>query len=111
LVFFIGGLNVEVKNMIKMFEPKSLKQAYTLARLQDNISPINVITPILIDKLIIQPHSPTKTNFPPLPVTTKIHLGLLITVLNHPTLVSYQAPHLITPTLPIEPLDPSKTGT
>jgi len=36
LVFFIGGLDVEVKNMIKMFEPKSLKQAYTLARLQDN---------------------------------------------------------------------------
>jgi len=29
LVFFIGGLDVEVKNMIKMFEPKSLKQAYT----------------------------------------------------------------------------------
>jgi len=36
LVFFIKGLNVKVKNMIKMFEPKSLKQAYTLARLQDN---------------------------------------------------------------------------
>ena len=36
LVFFIGGLDIEVKNMIKMFEPKSLKQAYTLARLQDN---------------------------------------------------------------------------
>jgi len=36
LVFFIGGLEVEVKNMIKMFEPKSLKQAYTFARLHDN---------------------------------------------------------------------------
>nr|TKR98087.1 hypothetical protein D5086_0000206350 [Populus alba] len=35
-VFFIGGLDIEVKNMIKMFEPKSLKQAYTLARLHDN---------------------------------------------------------------------------
>jgi hypothetical protein len=36
LIFFIGGLEVEVKNLIKMFEPKTLKQAYTLARLQDN---------------------------------------------------------------------------
>ena len=36
MVFFIGGLDVEVKNMIKMFEPKSLKQAYILAKLQDN---------------------------------------------------------------------------
>jgi hypothetical protein len=36
LVFFIGVLEVEVKNLIKMFEPKSLKQAHTLARLHDN---------------------------------------------------------------------------
>jgi len=36
LVFFIGGLEVEVKNLIKMFEPKTLKQVYILARLQDN---------------------------------------------------------------------------
>ena len=36
LVFFIGVLEVEVKNLIKMFEPKSLKEAYTLARLHDN---------------------------------------------------------------------------
>jgi hypothetical protein len=36
LVFFIRGLEVEVKNLIKMFEPKTLKQAYTFAHLQDN---------------------------------------------------------------------------
>jgi hypothetical protein len=36
LVFFIRGLEVEVKNLIKMFEPKTLKQAYTYAHLQDN---------------------------------------------------------------------------
>jgi len=36
LVFFIRGLEVEVKNLIKMFEPKTLEQAYTFARLQDN---------------------------------------------------------------------------
>jgi len=33
---------VEVKNLIKIFEPKSLKQAYTLARLQDNTKCIGV---------------------------------------------------------------------
>nr|TKR65765.1 hypothetical protein D5086_0000317890 [Populus alba] len=33
LVFFLGGLEVEIKNLVKMFEPKSLKQAYNLARL------------------------------------------------------------------------------
>ena len=36
LVFFLGGLEVEIKNLVKMFEPKSLKQAYNLARLQNN---------------------------------------------------------------------------
>ena len=36
LVFFLGGLEVEIKNMVKMFEPKTLYQAYNLARLQEN---------------------------------------------------------------------------
>ena len=36
LVFFLGGLETEIKNLVKMFEPKSLKQAYNLARLHDN---------------------------------------------------------------------------
>jgi len=35
MVFFIGGLEVEIKNLVKMFEPKTLKQAYNLARLQN----------------------------------------------------------------------------
>lgn len=37
LVFFIGGLEVEIKNLVKMFKPTALKQAYNLARLQDII--------------------------------------------------------------------------
>jgi len=36
MVFFIGGLEIEIKNPVKMFDPKALKQAYNLARLQDN---------------------------------------------------------------------------
>jgi len=36
LVFFLGGLEVKIKNMVKMFEPKTLYQAYNLARLQEN---------------------------------------------------------------------------
>jgi hypothetical protein len=37
LVFFIGGLEIQIKNLVKMFEPKALKQAYNLAHLQENI--------------------------------------------------------------------------
>ena len=33
LIFFLGGLETEIKNLVKMFEPKSLKQAYNLSRL------------------------------------------------------------------------------
>jgi hypothetical protein len=36
LIFFLGGLETEIKNLVKMFEPKSLKQAYNLSRLQEN---------------------------------------------------------------------------
>jgi len=36
LVFFSGGLRVEIKNLVKMFEPKALNQAYNMTRLQDN---------------------------------------------------------------------------
>ena len=36
MVFFIGGLEIEIKNPVKMFDPKTLRQAYNLARLQDN---------------------------------------------------------------------------
>jgi hypothetical protein len=33
LVIFLGGLELEIKNTVKMFEPKTLKHAYNLARL------------------------------------------------------------------------------
>jgi hypothetical protein len=36
LVIFLGGLELEIKNTVKMFEPKTLKHAYKLARLQAN---------------------------------------------------------------------------
>lgn len=35
--FFLGrGFEVEIKNIVKMFESKALKHAYNLARLQPN---------------------------------------------------------------------------
>jgi hypothetical protein len=34
--FFVGGLEVEIKNLMKMFGPKTLKEAYHLDHLQDN---------------------------------------------------------------------------
>jgi len=36
LVFFLGGLEVEIKNLVKMFALKALYQAYNLAGLQEN---------------------------------------------------------------------------
>ena len=36
LVIFLGGLEPEIKNTVKMFEPKDLRQAFNLARLQAN---------------------------------------------------------------------------
>ena len=45
LVFFLGGLEIEIKNLVKMFEPKSLKQAYNLARLHNNTLTHRKITP------------------------------------------------------------------
>jgi len=36
LVIFLGGLELEIKNTVKMFEPKDLRQAFNLARLQAN---------------------------------------------------------------------------
>ena len=35
-MFFIRGLEIEIENLIKMLELKALKQAYNLARLQEN---------------------------------------------------------------------------
>uniref|UniRef100_A0A6N2MPH0 Ty3 transposon capsid-like protein domain-containing protein n=1 Tax=Salix viminalis TaxID=40686 RepID=A0A6N2MPH0_SALVM len=45
LMFFLGGLEFEIKNLVKMFEPKSLKQAYNLARLHNNTLTHRKITP------------------------------------------------------------------
>jgi hypothetical protein len=36
LVIFLGSMELEIKNTVKMFEPKTLKHAYNLARLQAN---------------------------------------------------------------------------
>lgn len=36
LVIFLGGLELEIKNTMKMFEPKTLKHTYNLTRLQAN---------------------------------------------------------------------------
>jgi hypothetical protein len=36
LVIFLGGLELEIKNTVKIFEPKDLRQAFNLARLQAN---------------------------------------------------------------------------
>nr|TKS08041.1 hypothetical protein D5086_0000106910 [Populus alba] len=36
LVIFLGGIDLEIKNTVKMFEPKTLKHAYNLSRLQAN---------------------------------------------------------------------------
>jgi hypothetical protein len=33
LVFFLAGLKVKINNLVKMFEPKVLNQAYNLTRL------------------------------------------------------------------------------
>lgn len=32
LIIFVGGLEVEIKNLVKVFQPKQLKQAYKQAR-------------------------------------------------------------------------------
>jgi hypothetical protein len=36
LVIFLRGMELEIKNTVKMFEPKTFKHAYNLARLQAN---------------------------------------------------------------------------
>ena len=72
-VFFIGGLKVEVKNLIKMFKPKSLKQAYTLPGCKITPSPTGVIASILINKPTSQLHMLTKTKPTPHPITTKAY--------------------------------------
>jgi len=73
LVIFLGGLELEIKNTVKMFEPKTLKHAYNLARLQANTlsykkfssSPKRHSPPIMTT----QPHLPTTPNSTQSPTT------------------------------------------
>jgi len=74
-----------------MFEPKSLKQAYTLATLHDNTLTHRRYS-----------SNPNKQTYHP---TTYAYQDLLIKVIKYSTLVSYQPLHLITQTMLIEPLD------
>jgi len=67
LVIFLGGLETEIKNTAKMFEPKTLRHAYNLSRLQFNTqtyrkSPAYVRRP----PTVFQHHSvPTTITSPP----------------------------------------------
>lgn len=36
LLFFVGGLEIKIKNLVKMFKPETLEQAYKISRLQTN---------------------------------------------------------------------------
>jgi hypothetical protein len=73
LVIFLRGLELEIKNTVKMFEPKTLKHAYNLARLQANTlsykkfssSPKRYSPPIMTT----QPHLPTTPNSTQNPTT------------------------------------------
>ena len=84
LVFFLGGLETEIKNLVKMFEPKSLKQAYNLARLHDNTLTYRRTTPNTLNFLLKQtptnktqdlhiPQSPANQ----LPAPPSLHLNPL----------------------------------
>ncbi|XP_061978682.1 uncharacterized protein LOC133699462 [Populus nigra] len=76
LVIFLGGLELEIKNTVKMFKPKTLKHAYNLARLQANTlsykkfssSPKRYSPPIMPTQPQI--HLPTPPNFTQTPMTT-----------------------------------------
>ena len=45
LVIFLGGLELEIKNTVKMFEPKTLKHAYNLSRLQAKTLSYKTLSP------------------------------------------------------------------
>lgn len=62
MVFFIRGLEVEIKNLVKMFEPKTLKQTYNLVRLQNKILSLEDHTPHKSDTTLKPPYRPPKQN-------------------------------------------------
>jgi len=59
LVIFLGGLELEIKNTVKMFEPKTLKHAYNLSRLQANTLSYKKLSPI--PKRYTPPFNTTQT--------------------------------------------------
>jgi hypothetical protein len=89
MVFFIGGLEVEIKNLVKMFEPKTLKQAYNLARLQNKTlsyrrsypTQIRHYTQTILQTTQTKPQSfqnPLKNLNPPnTPASKQLQAGLL----------------------------------
>jgi hypothetical protein len=46
LIIFLGGLELEIKNTVKMFEPTTLKHAYNLSRLQANTLSYKKLSPL-----------------------------------------------------------------
>jgi len=73
LVIFLERLETEIKNTVKMFEPKTLRHAYNLSRLQSNTqtyrrSPAYVKRP----PIVFQHHSVPATITSPLHSTTNI---------------------------------------
>lgn len=63
LVFFLGGLEIKIKNLVKMFEPKSLKQAYNLARLHNNTFTHRKVTPHFPKSQGQVAHNPYSTRY------------------------------------------------
>ena len=69
LMIFMGGMELEIKNTVKMFEPKTLKHAYNLARLQPNTLSYRK-SPSYVQKLVISCINPTANTFPTFPQQT-----------------------------------------
>nr|TKS12805.1 hypothetical protein D5086_0000060320 [Populus alba] len=69
LVIFLGGIDLEIKNTVKMFEPKTLKHAYNLARLQANTL-THRKSPSYIRKVASINTNPVVSNPPNYPIQT-----------------------------------------
>ena len=95
MVFFIGGLEIEIKNPVKMFDPKALKQAYNLARLQENTlayrrslpTQHQYTSPVLPNATPFKPSTPLPYSRPPATPTHNTfkpqQSGILPTPTNH----------------------------
>ena len=69
LVIFLGGIDLEIKNTVKIFEPKTLKHAYNLAWLQANTL-THRKSPSYISKVASIYTNPTVSNPPNYPIQT-----------------------------------------